>query len=97
MFAGRDELRGELGNVRIFDLTNYPHTIHPKHLNDISNLIPNEIFGLRDREQRSTLNFSCVILSKPDEDIPDASSRSFAQHEPPPRLRIDVSVASVRI
>ena len=54
MMYDHDIMEGNFGKVKLFDLTNYPHTIIPSKvdkasLHKLSNLVKREIIGIRDQ------------------------------------------------
>lgn len=46
MYVDYDVMSGTLGNIQMFDMTNYPYTLDPREKSYISMIEPFEFLGL---------------------------------------------------
>ncbi|CAI2385812.1 unnamed protein product [Moneuplotes crassus] len=64
MYVDYDELKGSLGGIRLYDLTNYPYTLDPRDAKTMSEKAEKfEIIGLRNSEEKNTLSFECQFFT----------------------------------
>lgn len=64
MYVDRDDLKGTLGGIHLYELTNYPYTLDPRDAEGIKkNSKKFEILGLRNSEEKNTLSFECNFFA----------------------------------
>ncbi len=65
--SDHEEIKGAVGDIRMFDNTNYPLTIDPNKIYDSTHSYPNhEILGPRnDCESDKILEFECIMFTRP--------------------------------